>query len=258
MSSLQLLVESTRGGSGSGRLSLPPGVDVGSAQANERTLDRATGLVDREYDCAFLDAQALHRGSRGLSSAVVDPLTRLAICAAGGDTEALDALVRATYADVWRLCATLVDRQGADDLAQETFIRAMRGLSRFRGDSSARTWLIAVARHTCMDDIRARDRRRRRDASRTALGQDREPVGSDVSETSTVDDLLGRLEPDRRAAFFLTQYLDFSYGEAAAVCECPVGTIRSRVARARADLLALLTAEATDDERTERHRRPTA
>jgi RNA polymerase sigma-70 factor, ECF subfamily len=188
----------------------------------------------------------------------VDSLTRLAVGAAGGDAGARDALIRATYADVWRLCATLVDRQRADDLAQETFIRAMRGLSRFRGDSSARTWLIAVARHTCIDELRARERRRRRDASRTALLHDRERAGSDASEASTVDDLLGRLEPDRRAAFFLTQYLDFSYAEAAGVCECPVGTIRSRVARARADLLALLTAEATEDARTTRRRRPTA
>jgi RNA polymerase sigma-70 factor (ECF subfamily) len=188
----------------------------------------------------------------------VDPLTRLAVDAASGDSSAREALIRATYADVWRLCAALVDRQSADDLAQESFIRAMRGLSRFRGDSSARTWLIAVARHTCMDELRSLDRRRRRDASSAALRRDREPLVPDASETSTVDDLLGRLEPHRRAAFFLTQHLDFSYAEAAAVCECPVGTIRSRVARARADLLALLAAEAADDTRTDRRGRPTA
>jgi RNA polymerase sigma-70 factor, ECF subfamily len=199
----------------------------------------------------------LHGGG-GVSFAVVDPLTRLAVDAASGNAEARDALVRATYADVWRLCASLVDRQSADDLAQESFIRAMRGLSRFRGDSSARTWLVAVARHTCMDELRTLDRRRRRDGARTALRRDREPAVPDASETSTVDDLLGRLEPHRRAAFFLTQHLSFSYAEAAAICECPVGTIRSRVARARVDLLALLSAEAADDPGADRRRRPTA
>lgn len=197
-------------------------------------------------------------GDGGVWFAVVDPLTRLAVSASRGDAEALDALVRATYAEVRRLCATLVDRQSADDLAQESFIRAMRGLSRFRGDCSARTWLTAVARHTCMDELRASDRRRRRDGSSRAPLHDREPTTPDDGEARTVEDLLGRLEPDRRAAFFLTQYLGFSYAEAAAVCECPVGTIRSRVARARSDLLALLTAVAADDEPARRSSRPTA
>lgn len=188
----------------------------------------------------------------------MDPLTSLAVGAASGDATARDALVRATYSDVWRLCAALVDRQSADDLAQESYVRAMRGLPHFRGESSARTWLIAVARHTCMDELRARDRRRRRDAARATLRRDREYAVPDTSETTAVDDLLERLEPDRRAAFVLTQHLDFSYAEAAAVCECPVGTIRSRVARARADLLALLAAAAADEERTKPRRRPTA
>ena len=52
-----------------------------------------------------------------------------------------------------------------------------------------------------------------------------------------VQDLLTRLEPDRRTAFVLTQMIGLSYHEAAQVCDCPTGTIRSRVARARADLI---------------------
>ncbi|MGH9034928.1 MAG: sigma factor-like helix-turn-helix DNA-binding protein, partial [Acidimicrobiia bacterium] len=58
--------------------------------------------------------------------------------------------------------------------------------------------------------------------------------------------LLAGLDPDRRQAFVLTQVLGLSYGETAAVCDCPVGTIRSRVARARADLIARLN-EATSE-----------
>lgn len=169
----------------------------------------------------------------------VDQLTRLALAAAKGDHAARDTLVQNAYSDVWRLCATLVDRQNADDLAQETFVRAIRGLSRFRGDSSARTWLMAVTRHVCVDELRATHRRRTHSELRL-LGSDRAPSAPDASEATTVEDLLRRLDPDRRAAFFLTQHLEFSYAEAAAACECPIGTIRSRVARARADLLALL------------------
>ena len=62
-----------------------------------------------------------------------------------------------------------------------------------------------------------------------------------VAEGVAVSDALARLEPDRREAFALTQVLGLSYAEAAGVLGCPVGTIRSRVARARADLVAALT-----------------
>jgi RNA polymerase sigma-70 factor, ECF subfamily len=188
----------------------------------------------------------------------VDPLTRLALVAASGDASACDAVVRAAYLDVWRLCATLVDRQSADDLAQESFARAVRALPRFRADSSARTWFLAIARHTCMDELRLRHRRRRSDASRAVMRSDRELVAPDASETSMVEDLIGRLDPDRRAAFLLTQHMDLSYEEAAAVCECPVGTIRSRVARARADLISLLEDVPADETHVRRRRRPSA
>jgi hypothetical protein len=72
--------------------------------------------------------------------------------------------------------------------------------------------------------------------STAGLGQPLPEPGSQA----TVDLLLAALDPDRRAAFVLTQLLGCSYAEAAQVCECPVGTIRSRVARARDDLDAML------------------
>ena len=78
--------------------------------------------------------------------------------AARRDGRAVEQLVRATYSDVWRLCAVLVDEQVADDLAQETFLRATRSLRRFRGDSTPRTWILAIARHVCMDELRGRHR----------------------------------------------------------------------------------------------------
>ena len=62
------------------------------------------------------------------------------------------------------------------------------------------------------------------------------PSSSDVE----ANELLRALDPDRRAAFVLTQLFRLSYAEAAQVCDCPAGTIRSRVARARSDLIALI------------------
>ena len=75
----------------------------------------------------------------------MDELTSLAIAAGHGDRDALARLVRQTQADVWRLCAHLVDPAAADDLTQDTYLRAIPALPRFRGDAPARAWLLAIA-----------------------------------------------------------------------------------------------------------------
>jgi RNA polymerase sigma-70 factor, ECF subfamily len=184
----------------------------------------------------------------------MDELADVAADAAGGDPLAAAALVRATQSDVWRLCAALGDRAAADDLTQETYLRAFGSLHRFEGRSTVRTWLLSIARRVCADAVRSRRRRRltllRDDADlETLLHQDRSP-GDDVAEGATVTDLLSRLDPDRREAFVLTQMIGLPYADAAEVAGCPVGTIRSRVARARADLIDSLAGVNEDDGRS--------
>jgi RNA polymerase sigma-70 factor, ECF subfamily len=171
----------------------------------------------------------------------VDELTSHALAAGRGDRAALARLVRVTQGDVWRLCAYLVDPASADDLVQDTYLRAIPALRRFRGDASARTWLLAIARRACAAEIDARSRHRRLTARLAATpdGTFGQPPAEPGAQ-ATADDLLAALEPGRRAAFVLTQMLGCSYAEAAAICGCPVGTIRSRVARAREDLDAML------------------
>jgi RNA polymerase sigma-70 factor (ECF subfamily) len=170
----------------------------------------------------------------------VDELTDLAFRARAGDRVALGELVRRSQADVWRLCAHLVDPAAADDLTQECFERAIGALGRFEGRAPVRTWLLAIARRTCMDELRRRTRRRNLLARVTAehrvapTGGD--PTAEDPARGVALDELVAGLDDDRRQAFVLTQVLGLPYAEAAAVCDCPVGTIRSRVARARADL----------------------
>jgi RNA polymerase sigma-70 factor, ECF subfamily len=160
-----------------------------------------------------------------------------AAVAARGDAVAFADLVRATQTDVWRACVALVDAQSADDLVQETYLRAHRALPRFAGESSVRTWLLSIARHVCLDEIRSRARQRRLFASQPPRPSYVEPLGG-----VDVELLIGALAADRREAFVLTQLVGLSYDEAAVVCKCPVGTIRSRVARARADLIDALRA----------------
>jgi RNA polymerase sigma-70 factor, ECF subfamily len=167
----------------------------------------------------------------------VDDLTRLAVSARQGDRRALDEFVRRAQLDVWRLCSYLGDRDTADDLAQETFVRAVRGLPRFRAESGARSWLLAIARHTCADHVRRRTRERRLFDRLAGDAGDGTTPGSGTVELT---ELVEHLPLDRREAFVLTQLLGLSYEEAAEVAGCPVGTIRSRVARARAQMIEQL------------------
>ena len=174
----------------------------------------------------------------------MDELERVAAAAVDGDPLAAATLVRATQSDVWRLCAALGDRDSADDLAQETYARAFASLHRFEGRSSLRTWLLSIARRVCADAVRSRRRRRltlvRDDADLETLAP--ADTADRVGEGAAITDLLTRLDPERREAFALTQLLGLSYADAAEVAGCPVGTIRSRVARARADLVEALAA----------------
>jgi RNA polymerase sigma-70 factor (ECF subfamily) len=170
----------------------------------------------------------------------VDETTILALRARRGDAAAAAAFVRATQADVWRLCAALGSRDTADDLTQEAYARAFGSLHRFEGRAAARTWLLTIARRVCADAIRSAQRDRRRPV--VEVRQAADPAG-----VVTARALIGALEPDRREAFVLTQLLGLSYAEAADVCSCPVGTIRSRVARARADLVVAMGEESRQD-----------
>lgn len=171
----------------------------------------------------------------------MDELTSLARAAGHGDRAALARFVRETQGDVWRLCAHLVDPASADDLAQDTYLRAIPALRRFRGDAPARVWLLTIARRACATEINTRTRGRRLALrlGATPGGTLSEPPAEPGAQV-TASALVGALTPDRRAAFVLTQMLGCSYAEAAVICGCPVGTIRSRVARAREDLDAMI------------------
>ena len=171
-----------------------------------------------------------------------EDLTQLAVRAAAGDRAAEEAFVARTMDDVWRYCRHLMGPAHADDATQAAYLRALRSLGSFRGESSARTWLIGVARNTCLDLRRTLARQARLSQHVQAQPQ---AVADDLHADhlpTELDDLLAALAPERREAFVLTQLLGFPYDAAAELVGVPVGTIRSRVARGRADLLALVEA----------------
>ncbi|MGW5672958.1 sigma-70 family RNA polymerase sigma factor [Micromonospora sp. NPDC003776] len=168
--------------------------------------------------------------------AAPDQVTRWALAAGAGDRTAQVAFVRSTQAEVWRFTAALVDPDSADDLTQETYLRAFRALPGFQARASARTWLLGIARRACADHLRTVVRRRRLDERLAAHAATEWPYPDPAGQLGATD-LVRRLPAERRGAFVLTQLLGLSYAEAAEVEGVPVGTIRSRVARARGDLV---------------------
>lgn len=165
-------------------------------------------------------------------------ITGWALAAKAGDRAAAAAFIRATQAQVHRFLTHLVHPREAEDLTQETYLRAMRSLPRFAARSSARTWLYAIARRVAADHHRAAGARPKTTGAdlESAAG----PAPERFDDRVALRELIDRLDPDRRTAFIATQVLGLSYAEAAEVCDCPIGTVRSRVARARDDLVTAL------------------
>jgi RNA polymerase sigma-70 factor (ECF subfamily) len=162
-----------------------------------------------------------------------DPTSAL-IAAQDGDPAAFDRFVRLTIDDVTPYCRYLGDVDHVDDLVQDTYLRALRSLHTYRGDSEARRWLLTIARRACADAIGRRQRSQRTELTRRDH--------RDHTAAVDVELLLDELPDEQRQAFVLTQLLGYRYDEAAEVCDCPVGTIRSRVARARSLLADAVTA----------------
>jgi RNA polymerase sigma-70 factor (ECF subfamily) len=183
----------------------------------------------------------------------VDDETRLALAAGQGDRTAAAAFVRATQQRVWRFVAHLAGPGEADDLTQETYLRALRSLPRFAARSSALTWLFVIARRVVVDHRRSAAARPRLTGldDWPAVAETRAGRAFPVEDGVVLRRLLDGLAPERREALVATQVLGLTYEEAARVCDCPVGTIRSRVARARDDLIAAMA-----DTGTARERRP--
>lgn len=165
------------------------------------------------------------------SEAVEHGLDQLLANARRGDRPAFARFIEATEAEMSAFCARIVGPADRDDAVQETYLALWRALPSFRGDSSARTFLYVIARRTALR-IATRSRRWRELAEQAPDPQ--QPVG--VGVAYELADALARLDPDRRMALLLTGVAGLTYEEAAAVCGVPIGTIRSRIARAREQL----------------------
>lgn len=162
-----------------------------------------------------------------------------------GDAEAFHALLLPRHGSLRRLAFSFTGNwDEADDLAQEAMVKAFRVLPTFEQRSAFSTWLYAVARSVC------RDFHRRKSADRVQSSEpdDQAACGSlqdQLLENHELSQILWlaiqRLEPEFRATLVLSDVEGLSYQEIAEIEALPVGTVRSRLSRARARLRRMLT-----------------
>lgn len=167
-------------------------------------------------------------------------ITQWAMAAQGGDRDAAAAFIRATTPQLRRVLSYLGDPGHVDDLVQETYLRAFAALPRYGQRSPARLWLLSIARRVAADHVRKARRSPRLGDADWQHELDTRYATPALAGLVAVQQAVAALDPERREAFVLTRVLGLSYSEAAQACGCPVGTIRSRVFRARTDLIAAL------------------
>jgi RNA polymerase sigma-70 factor (ECF subfamily) len=174
---------------------------------------------------------------------VVDDDHGLVAAAQAGDRHALDALLRRHYDRVHAVCRRIAgSTRDADDAAQEAMISIVRGLPRFDGRAQFSTWVYRIATNAALDELR---RRKRRPA--LALVTDEgvqaetpDPMADREVEAAVerlaIDAALDTLPEDFRTAVVLRDVADLDYAEIAETLDIPVGTVKSRIARGRAQL----------------------
>jgi RNA polymerase sigma-70 factor (ECF subfamily) len=162
-----------------------------------------------------------------------------------GDLRAFDLLVLKYQGRIAALVSRYVSDAGeVEDVTQETFIKAYRALGKFRGDSAFYTWLYRIAANAAKNHLVAKGRRPGADATIEdaegfeeggMLSESASPealaMGSELGEV--VESALNALPDELKAALMLREFDGLSYDDIADVLGCPVGTVRSRIFRAR-------------------------
>jgi RNA polymerase sigma-70 factor (ECF subfamily) len=171
---------------------------------------------------------------------VPDDIVELVAQCLARSQAAMAELVRRYQGQVFALCYRMLgDRQDAEDMAQETFVRALRSLARWDASRPFEPWLLAIAGNRCRTLLGMRMRR-----------PDTLPIVADVPSRSyaaedqalrslaeEVDLGLAAVRHDYRQAFLMFHQHEMSYGDIAAALDCPLGTVKTWIHRARRELI---------------------
>lgn len=182
-----------------------------------------------------------------------DPDRALVDAAAEGNRDAFGELVSRYQVRIVNFARAVTSEAGeADDLAQETFIRAYKAIGRFRGESTFRTWLYRIATNVVQSHLKSRSRRwlswnrKERDPQRgdTSEASHEPAVGATFEDAvvrrQAIDRALASLPPELRIAVTLCDIQGLEYSEIADALGIPIGTVESRIFRARQRLRPLL------------------
>jgi RNA polymerase sigma-70 factor (ECF subfamily) len=172
----------------------------------------------------------------------------LAAAAAGGDAAFVE-LYRRRRDDVYRFAYALTrSRSFAQDATQEVFLQVLENAGRFdAAKGSARAWLLGCARHVVIDRLRT-ENRLNGEAPDQAIAADHDLRVLSEQRLVRLHAAIARLPLEYREALVLCELAELPYAEAASVLDCPVGTVRSRLHRARGLLTASLRATERDPE----------
>ncbi len=160
--------------------------------------------------------------------------------AARGDTEAFRALVEAHQTAAYRLAVRMCGVDAAEDVTQEAFLAAWRGLPSFRGECQFSTWLYRLVSNAAVDYLRREKKHRGSEDVDELEVADGAPSPQEKSEQrdtrEAVRRALGALSPEHREILLLRYMQELDYGEIAAALGISEGTVKSRISRAKARL----------------------
>lgn len=158
--------------------------------------------------------------------------------------EEVVGMIPALRAFAWSLCHNGSD---ADDLVQDTLIKAWTNREKYEPGTNLRAWLFTILRNTYYTQVTRRRREVRDETGEYASTLKSPPTQDWTVAMRTLQDALRELPPEHREALILVGAAGLSYEEAAEICGCALGTIKSRVNRARAKLLKIMAADEPAD-----------
>lgn len=187
----------------------------------------------------------------------------LVVAAQEGDRSALEKLLQKHYARIFSVCRRMLNsEEDACDAAQEAVLSVVRNLPKFSQQAAFSTWAHRIAVNACLDEIAKRKRRpllrlgRKNGGRSVEHDEGGDPVASAAAASDTAETAAARVDvqtalatlPDEfRVAVVLRDQGEFSYAEIAEMLDVPVGTVRSRIARGRAELSERLTEKPTGE-----------
>ena len=166
-----------------------------------------------------------------------------------GDQPAMLQLVQRFQAQVFGLCYRMLgQRQDAEDMAQETFVRALKSLEQYDRQRDFEPWLLAIAGNRCRTLLARRGRRPAAVTLDTPVADPRPDDQAALQLSEEVNVALAAIREEYRQSFLLFHEQQLNYAEIATVLDCPVGTVKTWIHRARGELIDRLRARGLVEE----------